>query len=126
MHAWHAAGSRSPQDAARVGVRRLAAGSVRGTALDLPARKLLTLVQHDRIFSEGSLAWVDAIVWAIAVAWALLLGVFYFAVSWELPGLPAALLLMLVAGAVLGLLIVVMRALLRQATTLRADMDAVI
>ena len=36
------------------------------------------------------------------------------------------LLLILVAGAVLGLLMVVMRALLRQATTLRTDMDAVI
>jgi hypothetical protein len=34
--------------------------------------------------------------------------------------------LMLVGGAVLGLLLVVMRALLRQATTLRTDMDAVI
>ena len=34
--------------------------------------------------------------------------------------------LILVGGAVLGLLLVVMRALLRQATTLRTDMDAVI
>jgi hypothetical protein len=31
-----------------------------------------------------------------------------------------------VAGAVVGLLVVVMRALLRQATTLRTDMEAVI
>jgi hypothetical protein len=36
------------------------------------------------------------------------------------------LLLVLVAGAVVGLLVVVMRALLRQATTLRTDMEAVI
>ena len=38
----------------------------------------------------------------------------------------AVLLLLLVVGAVLGLLMVVMRALLRQATTLRTEMEAVI
>ncbi len=43
-----------------------------------------------------------------------------------LPGPPLVLLLVLVAGAVVGLLVVVMRALLRQATTLRTDMEAVI
>ena len=42
------------------------------------------------------------------------------------PGAPLLLFLILVAGGVLGLLMVVMRALLRQATTLRTDMDAVI
>jgi hypothetical protein len=47
-------------------------------------------------------------------------------VSVGLPGPPAVLLLVLVAVAVLGLLMVVMRALLRQATTLRTDMEAVI
>ena len=40
--------------------------------------KLLTMVKDDRIFSEASLAWVDAIVWAIAAAWVLLLGVFVY------------------------------------------------
>ena len=85
------------------------------------------MVKDDRIFSEGSFVWVNAILWAIAAAWVLLLGTFvYFVGLWGLPGLPAALLLMLVAGAVLWLLMVVMRALLRQATMLRADMDAVI
>ena len=89
--------------------------------------KLLTMVEHDRIFSEASLVWVDAIVWAVAAAWVLLLGAFvYFVVAWGLAGLPALLMLMLLAGAVLGLLIVVMRALLRQATTLRTDMETVI
>src|SRR5215203_1043489 len=65
--------------------------------------KLLTLVKNDRIFSEASLVWVNAIVWAIIAAWVVLVGV-----------------------SVLGLLMVVMRALLRQATTLRTDMEAVI
>ncbi|MDB4965834.1 MAG: hypothetical protein JWN44_1523 [Myxococcales bacterium] len=89
--------------------------------------KLLTLVKSDRIFSEASLAWVDAIVWAIATAWVVLLGVLlYFILSWDDPGLPLLLFLMSIAVAVLGLLMVVMRALLRRATTLRTDMEAVI
>ena len=89
--------------------------------------KLLTLVKDDQIFSEGSLTWVDAIVWAIGVAWVLLLGVFgYFVATWGAPGLPALLLVLLLVGAVLGLLVIVLRALLRQATELRTDMEAVI
>jgi hypothetical protein len=89
--------------------------------------KLLTLVKNDRIFSEASLAWVDAIVWAIVAAWMVLLGVFiYVGFRADDPGLPMVLLLMLIGIAVLGLLMVVMRALLRQATTLRTDMEAVI
>lgn len=89
--------------------------------------KLLTLVKRDRIFSDAALAWVDAIVWAIAAAWVVLLGVFlYFGINASDPGLPVLLFLMLVGVAVLGLLMVVMRALLRQATTLRTDMEAVI
>ncbi|WP_328822471.1 DUF2975 domain-containing protein [Micromonospora rubida] len=89
--------------------------------------KLLTLVKRDRIFSDAALAWVDAIVWAIVAAWVVLLGVFlYIGVNASDPGLPVLLFLMLVGVAVLGLLMVVMRALLRQATTLRTDMEAVI
>jgi high-affinity Fe2+/Pb2+ permease len=89
--------------------------------------KLLTLVKNDRIFSEASLAWVDAIVWAIVAAWLVLLGVFlYVGFNADDPGLPLLLLLMLIGIAVVGLLMVVMRALLRQATTLRTDMEAVI
>ncbi|WP_231933395.1 DUF2975 domain-containing protein [Micromonospora coxensis] len=89
--------------------------------------KLLTLVKNDRIFTESSLAWVDAIVWAIVAAWVVLLGVFlYVGFRADDPGLPLLLFLMVVGVAVLGLLMVVMRALLRQATTLRTDMEAVI
>jgi hypothetical protein len=90
--------------------------------------KLLTLVQNDRIFSEDSVVWVDVIVWAIAAAWVVLLGVFlYFGFFLaDDPGLPLLMFLLLVGVAVLGLLMVVMRALLRQATTLRTDMEAVI
>jgi hypothetical protein len=89
--------------------------------------KLLTMVKRDRIFSKAALAWVDAIVWAMLTAWVLLLGVFVFIVlNADDPGVPMLLMLMLVGGAVLGLLMVVMRALLRQATALRTDMEAVI
>ena len=94
--------------------------------------KLLTLVTTDRIFSPGSLPWVNAIVRAIAAGWLMLLTTFvcaYYFVVDEVsddPALPVMLLLLLLVGAVLGLLVVVMRALLRQATNLRADMEAVI
>ncbi|MEU2347125.1 DUF2975 domain-containing protein [Modestobacter sp. NPDC049651] len=93
--------------------------------------KLLTRVRDDLIFSEQSLGWVDAIVGAVVAAWLLLLSSLgYVTVNGDLPDLPAVLLvlwavLLLVTGA-LGLLMVVLRALLRQATTLRTDMEAVI
>ncbi len=89
--------------------------------------RLLTMVEDDRIFSERSLVWVDAIVGAIAGGWLLLLGMStYLASTSDAPGLPAVLMVMVLAGAVLGLLMVVMRALLQQAITLRTDMEAVI
>jgi hypothetical protein len=89
--------------------------------------KLLTLVQNDRIFSEASLMWVNAIVWAILAAWVVLVGVFlYIGFNADDPGLPLLLFLMVIGVTALGLLMVVMRALLRQATTLRTDMEAVI
>jgi Protein of unknown function (DUF2975) len=93
---------------------------------------LLTMVANDRIFSASALPWVNAIVRAIAVGWLMLLGTFvcaYYFIIDEVSDdavLPALLLLLLLIGAVLGLLMVVMRALLRQAMTLRADMEAVI
>jgi len=89
--------------------------------------KLLGLVSADRIFTRDSLVWVDAILGAIAAGWLVLLGIFlWVGFHADDPGAPMLLFLLLVAGAVLGLLMVVMRALLRQATTLRTDMDAVI
>ena len=88
---------------------------------------LLTLVQNDRIFSAASLVWVNAIVGAIAAAWVVLVGVcIYVGINADDPGLPLLLFLMAICVTVLGLLMVVMRALLRQATTLRTDMEAVI
>ncbi|MEU3118177.1 DUF2975 domain-containing protein [Micromonospora chalcea] len=89
--------------------------------------QLLTLVKRDRIFTEASLGWVDGIVWAVAAAWAVLVGVFlYVGINADDPGLPLLLFLLVTGVSVLGLLMVVLRALLRQATTLRTDMEAVI
>lgn len=89
--------------------------------------KLLSMVQNDRIFSEASMRWVDGIVWAIAVGWTLFFGAFlYFGFKADDPGLPLMMSLFVVGGAVLGLLMIVMRALLHKATTLHSDMESVI
>jgi hypothetical protein len=89
--------------------------------------KLLTLVLADRIFTEAALAWVDGIVWAVGAAWLVLIGVLLFVgFQAEDPGLPLLLFLLSVGVTVLGLLMVVMRALLRRAATLRSDMEGVI
>ena len=89
--------------------------------------KLLTMVVRDRIFSDHALAWVDAIVWAIGAAWTLLAGVLvYLFFTWNDPGLPLLIIVVLLGGGALGLLMLVMRALLCQATVLRTDMEAVI
>ncbi|WP_104044844.1 DUF2975 domain-containing protein [Arthrobacter sp. ZGTC412] len=89
--------------------------------------KLLSMVKQDKIFTRGALVWVDAIVWSIAAAWTMF-AVFSAVVvlNADDPGVPILLILMLVAGAALGLVVVVLRALLRQAADLRADMEAVI
>ena len=89
--------------------------------------QLLGMVQQDRIFSEASFGWVDLILAAMAVAWVAWAGLGAFvALTSDDPGLPMVMVILLLAGAVLGLLMLVMRALLRQATELRTDMDAVI
>ena len=89
--------------------------------------RLLSMVRDDRIFTERSFVWVDAIVWAIAAGWVLLLGMFVYLVTIaDDPGILVLVMLMLLAGGVLGLLMVVMRALLWRATTLRSEMDSVI
>ncbi|MEV5053633.1 DUF2975 domain-containing protein [Arthrobacter sp. LAR12-1-1.1] len=89
--------------------------------------KLLTMVKLGSIFSNEALRRVDAIVWAIAAGWTMLAALSASVVlNADDPGLPLLLFLLLVAGAALGLVVVVLRALLRQATDLRSDMEAVI
>lgn len=95
--------------------------------------KLLTMVTSDRIFSRDAFGWVDGIVWAITVAWLLLLtlavsltAIIYFTPEIRDPGLPMLLFGVTLLGSVLVMLMVVLRALLRQAAALRSDLDAVI
>ena len=89
--------------------------------------KLLGMVQQGRIFSDAAFRWVDLILAAMALAWLVWAGLGAFiALTSEDPELPLMMAIMLLAGAVVGLLMLVMRALLKQATMLRTDMDAVI
>ncbi len=89
--------------------------------------KLLDLVQSDRIFSTAAFKWVNAIIWAIAGGWTVLVGFLVWVLSQaDDPGFPMVLILFVLAVTVVGLLMIVMRALLRQATALRTDLEAVI
>ena len=59
--------------------------------------------------------------------WVLLaVGFVYVLSQADDPGMPLVLTMLLLGGGTVGMLMVVMRALLRQATTLRTDMEAVI
>ena len=90
-------------------------------------RKLLTLVQEDRIFTDESLVWVDGIVGAVAAAWVVLAGLsLWVAVTATDPAVPLMIGLVDMGVTVLGLLMVVMRTLLRRATSLRSDLEEVI
>ncbi|GLY15956.1 membrane protein [Kineosporia sp. NBRC 101677] len=89
--------------------------------------KLLGLIRRDRIFSEDAFTWVNVILAAIAAAWLVLTGFFlWVGFNADDPGVPLLLFLLVVGLAVAGLLMLVMRALLRQATTLRSDLEGVI
>lgn len=89
--------------------------------------QLLSHVRSDRIFTESSLPWVDGILAAMGVGWVVLLGVcIRVAFVADDPGGPMLLLIFMVVSTALILLMGVMRELLRQATTLRNDMEGVI
>ena len=95
--------------------------------------QLLTLVQRDRLFSDASRRWVDAIVWALAIGWSLLAAgaltvttVIFLTPEIRDPGIPMALFGVVVLSTLPMLLMIVMRGLLRQATGYRAELDEVI
>ena len=89
--------------------------------------RLLALVACGRVFSAQSRPWVDTVVGAVAAAEVLLLAAAaYAATAGAPPGVAVALLGLLLVGAAIGLLVLVLRALLRQATTLHDDLEAVI
>jgi hypothetical protein len=87
--------------------------------------KLLSLVRRDRVFTRDAERWVDGIIGAVTVAWLLLAGLFlYVGSTADDPGGVIALLLVLLVVTALWLLMPVMRGLLRQATRLRTELDA--
>jgi len=95
--------------------------------------RLLSLVRSDLIFSERAFAWVDTIAWALAAGWAVLAAasaylvtVIYVTPALRDPGVPILLFGVTLVGAVVVLVVVVLRALLRQAAGLRADLAGVI
>lgn len=94
--------------------------------------RLLTLMRRDRIFSEASRRWVDAIVWALCVGWSVL-AVFALTATVLIylsperdPGVPMVLFGIVVLAALPVLLMLVMRGLLRQATGYRSELEEVI
>ena len=89
--------------------------------------RLLTFVRRDAVFSERSFRYVDVVIGAVLFASALVL---CFAVLLA-PGAAAPGLVALVCGAALvlagvALVVGVMRALLRQAVTMRTELEQVI
>ena len=89
--------------------------------------RLLDMVRTDRIFSDDAFRWVDVIIGSLATGWVLFVAMAtYLAYLASDPGPGILVLGFSLAGAVFLLLVVVLRALLRQATTLQADMAAVI
>ncbi|RZU63256.1 DUF2975 domain-containing protein [Zhihengliuella halotolerans] len=95
--------------------------------------RLLTMVRAGSIFTENAFRWVDGILWTLGsglVLWWGFAGVVGFSARFSDADIPPGVVLMLgilgLAGVVVLLLVVVMRALLRQATSLRAEMEGVI
>ena len=89
---------------------------------------LLGAVQASRIFDSRLFVWVDTIVWALAAAAGLSVVAFGYLVA-TAPGpisVPAIALFAAVATVGMLSLMLVMRALLHQATALQTEMSAVI
>lgn len=88
---------------------------------------LLNLVARDRIFSDAATPWVNAILLIIAVVWvSLVIVMILLAADIGNTIFHAMMGLALILVTAIGLLMTVMRALLRQATTLRTEMDQVV
>jgi len=95
--------------------------------------RLLSMVRAGSIFTADAFRWVAGILWALGAGLALWWGfaaVLGYLARFTDADIPPGIVLIVgilgLAGLVVFLLVVVMRALLRQATTLRADMEGVI
>jgi Protein of unknown function (DUF2975) len=89
--------------------------------------RLLSMVRQDVIFTASALRWVDVIIGALGTAWVLAAAGSLWAV-WgaDDPGTPLLLFVVLLVAAAFSLVVVVMRELLRQATSLRTELADVI
>jgi Protein of unknown function (DUF2975) len=90
---------------------------------------LLSMVERDAVFSTRSLGWVDVIIVATVIDTVLVLGMNVF-LAFGVHANPPALMLFLLAatvgGAAFALLMVVMKNLLRKASTFQAELSEVI
>ena len=90
---------------------------------------LLVMVERNEVFAAKAFRWVDVIISAGAVDAVLILGVNAF-LSLQLhanpPGLMLLMLALTVGGAALSCLMVVMKGLLRKASSLQAELSEVI
>lgn len=114
--------------------------SITGIALGVCAElvllaiaRLVLLVRRDRIFDARAFRWVDVITGACAVAGAILLAVLVVVEATDgngpgelPPGIAAIMLGVVLAFAALALLMLVMKALLRQAVALDAELREVV
>lgn len=90
---------------------------------------LLTMVEHESVFSDRAYVWVDVLIAAGLVDAALVLGVnafLSFGLHANPPGLMLTLLALTVAGSAFSCLMVVMKGLLRKAASLQAELSEVI
>ncbi len=89
--------------------------------------RLLSMVRQDVIFTARALRWVDVIIGALGTGWVLAAAGSLWAV-WgaDDPGTPLLLFVILLVGAAFGLVVVVLRELLRQAGSLRSELAEVI
>lgn len=90
---------------------------------------LLGLVRAGTVFSEKAFRWVNTIIWATWIAVGMSLVPITYMLLFEHSGAPAPFILVIVValgGAAFALLMAVMRALLRQATDARHELEEVI
>lgn len=104
-----------------------------GQLVLLAIARLILLVRHDRIFDRRAFRWVDVITAACATASAIVLAVLVVVESTDgdgpgelPPGLAALLVGAVLALAGLAMLMTVMKALLRQAVALDAELREVV
>lgn len=91
--------------------------------------RLVVFVHSGRIFGRDAVPWVDSLVACAAVATTIVLGTFLALIAVGTGGPPALSILMLAAivgGTTVTLLLITMRALLRQAVALDAELREVV